>query len=93
MTITLPDEMRDDLERRAKAGGFESVDEYVAWVVQLDEPPADITPQALGFASQEELEAKLLAALNSGPRIVADEAFWADLRKEVTERAARGERP
>src|SRR6187551_1404177 len=29
MTITLPDEMRDELERGAKAEGFATVDEYV----------------------------------------------------------------
>ncbi len=29
MTITLPDEMRGELEREAKAEGFATVDEYV----------------------------------------------------------------
>ena len=29
MTITLPDELRDELELGAKAGGFATVDEYV----------------------------------------------------------------
>lgn len=29
MTITLPDEMRDMLEKRAKARGLTSVDEYI----------------------------------------------------------------
>jgi hypothetical protein len=29
MTITLPDEMRAELEAEAKAGGFATVDEYV----------------------------------------------------------------
>ena len=29
MTITLPDEMRETLEARAKAAGFERIDDYV----------------------------------------------------------------
>lgn len=29
MTITLPDEMRETLEARAKAAGFDRIDEYV----------------------------------------------------------------
>jgi hypothetical protein len=36
MTITLPDEMREELERKAKAGGFETVDEYSLWLLESD---------------------------------------------------------
>ncbi|MCI0701848.1 MAG: ribbon-helix-helix domain-containing protein [Planctomycetia bacterium] len=88
MTITLPDEMRDELERKAKAAGFASVSEYVWWLVRSD-TVADVepTPEDLGFASQAELEAKLLASINSGPPIRVTPEFWDEVRKDVATRS------
>lgn len=34
MTITLPDDMREQLEAQAKAAGYTSIDEYVADLVR-----------------------------------------------------------
>lgn len=99
MTITLPDEMRAELEQRAKLGGFPSVEVYVAHVllwsepnaieddedVELPPPPADAD---YVVNSREELERKLLEGLNSGPAIPVTPEFWADLRKRVSERVA-----
>lgn len=91
MTITLPDEMREELERKAKAGGFASVAEYLAWLVETDEAGESApSPEDLGFGSQAELEAKLLASLASGPPVLATPEFWNDLRKQVAERVAGG---
>ncbi len=88
MTITLPDELRDELVLGAKAGGFATVDEYVCWLVQQpDGADAEPTPQDLGFADEAELEAKLLASLNSGPPIPVTPEFWDELRKDVAARA------
>ena len=43
--------------------------------------------------SREELEAKILAGLDSGPPIPVTPAFWEDVRKRVAERlAARARR-
>ncbi len=87
MTITLPDELRDELVLGAKAGGFATVDEYVCWLVQQpDGADAEPTPQDLGFADEAELEAKLLASLASPPIRVTPE-FWEELRKKVAVRA------
>ena len=88
MTITLPDEMREELERKAKAGGFLTVDDYFIWLAMTDDPedPA-LSPQDLGFRDQAEMEAKLLASLASGPPVLATPEFWDDLRKEVAARA------
>lgn len=97
MTITLPDEMREELEARAKAGGFPNLDAYVASVLtevgddgtdagfELPEPPPGAS---YVVNSREELEAKLLQSLDSGPPIPVTPQFWADLRKEVEERVA-----
>lgn len=88
MTITLPDEMKDELERKSRAAGFDTVSEYVCWLVQDPKPGgAEVTPEDLGFSNEAEMEAKLLAALNSGPPIPVTPQFWDELRKEVAERA------
>jgi hypothetical protein len=95
MTITLPDAIRDELERKARAAGFESVDQYVVCLIlEADEAEGEglsdmPVPEELVIKSREDLEAKLLASLDSGPPIKVDEAFWADLRRRVDERAKK----
>lgn len=92
MTITLPDEMRDELERKAKAAGLQSVNEYLVWLCKADElDSGEVTAADLGYASQEALEAKLIAALDSGPPILATPELWAELRKGRSKR--NGELP
>ena len=87
MTITLPDEMREELERKAKAGGFQTVDDYFIWLCKADDTVAnDLTAADLGYSSEEELEAKLIAALDSGPPILATPELWAELRKGRSKR-------
>jgi len=44
MTITLPDEMRSNLEARAKAAGYESIDEFVEESLLADESTEVGTP-------------------------------------------------
>jgi hypothetical protein len=90
MTITLPDELKDELERKARAAGFATVADYVCWLVQQDAAPhTEVTAEDLGFASEAELEAKLEASLNSGPPIPVTSEFWDELRKDVAARASR----
>lgn len=87
MTITLPDELKDGLERKAHAAGFDTASDYVCWLVQQPEiTDPEWTPQDLGYASEAELEAHLLAALAS-PAIPVTPEFWTELRKEVAVRA------
>jgi hypothetical protein len=90
MTITLPDELREPLERKARAAGCATVAEYLCRLVEEDIEEDEIAAADLGFASAEELKAKLEAALDSGPPIPVTPAFWDDLRKDVAERTARG---
>jgi antitoxin ParD1/3/4 len=96
MTITLPDSMRAEVEEKAKAAGFASVDAYVASLIVADKPDesgeSDVPepPPGAGYVvnSREELEAKLLEGLDSGPPIPVTPEFWSDLQKRVEERAA-----
>jgi hypothetical protein len=88
MTITLPDELRPDLERRAHAAGFATASEYVCWLVQQpDDTGAEPAAQDLGFADGAALEAHLIASLDSGPVVPVTPDFWNELRKEVAARA------
>lgn len=88
MTITLPDELRGVLERKARAAGFATVAEYVCWLVQDPKPEGEeVTPEGLGFANGAEMEAKLLASLNSGPPVRVTPAFWDELRTASIARA------
>jgi Arc/MetJ-type ribon-helix-helix transcriptional regulator len=92
MTITLPDEMREELERKAQAAGFASVDEYILErVLQAfaqdsetpDYPLSELTPR-----TREELERMLDEGMNSGPPIRVTPEFWEERRKELERRMA-----
>lgn len=96
MTITLPDEMRADLELAAKAAGFASVDEYVADVLRLEGEAIEVPPPHAGrryaVNSRAELEAKLLEGMDTAGDVVAGPDFW-ERRREAAERRAAGPRP
>jgi Arc/MetJ-type ribon-helix-helix transcriptional regulator len=100
MTITLPDSMVAEAQAKAKAAGFRSVDDYIAYLIVADEPesgepdyppgPPEITPR-----NRAELEAMLEAGMNSGPPIRVTPEFWEERRRVLAERMAkrRGEQP
>ena len=89
MTITLPDELKDELERKAAAAGFASVADYLLSLAEEDEPddaaapggPPELTPK-----NRAELEAMLEAGMNSGPPIRVTPEFWEDRRRALEER-------
>jgi hypothetical protein len=94
MTITLPDEMRDELERKAHAAGFASVAEYVADLIIADETPIAVPqppPEArYSVQTREELEAKLLEGMNREGDVVADADFWQRRRQALDARTKSG---
>ena len=94
MTITLPDSMRAEVEAKAKAAGFPSVEAYVVSLIVEDvpgedlptpgyAPPPEITPR-----NRAELEAMLEEGMNSGPPVRATPEFWENLRQRVEARHA-----
>ena len=100
MTITLPDEMRERVETRAKLHGYASVTEYILSLLDDEEngtenvdalsSPPELTPR-----SRAELEAMLDAGMNSGPPIRVTPEFWEERRRILEERMAKrkGETP
>src|SRR4051794_28619466 len=103
MTITFPEEMRDELEQEARTAGFGTVDEYVLimyhrakhhsgvngeeWLNDESEAHPDGPVWQLP-AVREKLYRLIQEGLDSGPPIPVTEQFWDDLRKQVDERLA-----
>ncbi len=88
MTITLPADVGERAQRQAKAAGFASVEEYVADLVRDDTPPPDPLP-----FDRERLGKLLDETLGDG-RVLADDAFWAEEERKLTEYATeRGRTP
>jgi len=77
MIIILPDELRTTLERKTAAGGFASVNEYIADALTDDTAFPD--PGEPHFRTREELRALLDEGMASGPPVRCDAAFWAEL--------------
>ena len=95
MTITLPDEMRDELERKAKAWGFATVDEYLVQLVHTHEPPLAVPePSAdarYAVRTREELKAKLLEGMDTTGDVTAGPDFWERRRQAAEARFAAGQ--
>jgi hypothetical protein len=89
MTITLPDEMKDELERKAQVAGFASVDQYVLYTLRfqsderIEELPTMPVPEELVIKSLDDLEAKIRDGLTSGPAIRATPELWDNLRRRA----------
>lgn len=74
-TVKLPTEMKPFLEAEAKEHGFASVAHYLAVLARAN-APADVD-------DDPELEAALLAGIDSGPPIVVDDAYWKDFGRRA----------
>lgn len=92
MTITLPDELKPTLERNAAAGGYASIDAYVADLV-TDDAGETFPGERPQFTTRTELEQLLDEGMASGVAGRMDEAFWKEQRQfleaKVRERAGR----
>lgn len=93
MTITLPEEMREQLERNARAAGFATVDEYVADLIRSEGAsvalPAPPPGARYTVSTRAELEAKLLEGMDTAGDVVAGPDFW-ERRREAAEKRAAG---
>jgi len=73
LQVTLPDNLKKAAEVRAKAGGYGSVDCYLASLIEADQL-APLTG---------ELEAELLKGVASGPAVAITPQFITDLKTRV----------
>jgi Arc/MetJ-type ribon-helix-helix transcriptional regulator len=77
--VTLPDPLKARAEHLATAAGFESVDDYVANLLETVEEVVPLDPK---------IEALVLEGLNSGPSI----PWTPELMKSIMENARRDHR-
>lgn len=73
LQLNLPERLKAAAEQRAAAGGYESVDGYIASLIEAD----DVAPIS------DETEAQLLKGLDSGPAVDITPEFLADLKRRA----------
>ena len=92
MTITLPDERKDEVVNKARAAGFTNVADYVLRLVADDEPvvglPDACGPPGLTPSDRAELEDMLEAGLNSGLPVYSTPVFWQERQQVLAARIA-----
>jgi antitoxin ParD1/3/4 len=79
MNISLPDPLKQFVETQVAAGAYSSVSEYIRRLIRDDQERLQ----------REEIDQKLLAALDSGPSTPLTGEDWEDIRREVRQRAAQ----
>ncbi|RMH05437.1 MAG: type II toxin-antitoxin system ParD family antitoxin [Planctomycetota bacterium] len=76
LNISLPDEMREFIDREMAAGGYATASEYIRSLIR----------QAQREREQERLERLLVEGLESGEAIPVSEKFWGELVAEAVRR-------
>ena len=82
MNISLPEALRQFVDERVAEGSFANASDYVRALIRDDRAKR----------AQATLEAKLLEGLESGPPIVADDAYWEGIKREVDARVSKQRR-
>ena len=97
LTLDLPQELQAKLRVRAAETGHETIEGYVQALLQSDADAAGVSegedypsPEHLTVRSQEDLAAKLLEGLESGPATEMTSQDWDDIQREVAARIAAG---
>ena len=84
LTITLPESLKTFVEEQSARDGYDSPDAFITALIR----------EAQEGLPDEEVEAKLLEALESGPSTAMSRDDWDFIRREVGRRhAARQDRP
>jgi len=78
INISLPEAMRSWVDAQVGRGGYGTVSEYFRELLRAEQKRQ----------LREEIDAKLLEALNSGKPIDVTPEYWEDLRREARERLA-----
>jgi antitoxin ParD1/3/4 len=83
LTISLPDSLREFIEREVETKGYGNVSEYVRGLVR----------EARERDAQQRLEALLLEGLASGGESPASPEFWQELRHDAATILTRRNQP
>jgi antitoxin ParD1/3/4 len=83
MNISLPEAMKRFVEEQVKSGGYGTASEYVRMLIR----------EAQLRAARQELDAKLLEGLDSGPAAPMTREDWDELKRRVWERHEQNKNP
>jgi antitoxin ParD1/3/4 len=81
MNVSLPEAMKEFVEEQVAKGGYETASEYVRALIR----------ETQIRAAKEDLDAKLLEGLESGPATPMSKADWDELKRRVWEREQNGQ--
>jgi antitoxin ParD1/3/4 len=76
MNISLPDPMKDFVDRQVASGRYSSASEYILKLIREDEKRT----------AEEKLEALLLKGVNSGDPIEITPEYWEGKRQQLIKR-------
>jgi antitoxin ParD1/3/4 len=83
LTISLPDSLRDFIEREVETKGYGNVSEYVRGLLR----------EAQTREAEARLETLLIEGLASGDEVPLSAEFWTELRRDAAKILARHKRP
>jgi antitoxin ParD1/3/4 len=76
MNVSLPDPMKDLVDRQVASGRYSSASEYILKLIREDEKRT----------AEEKLEALLLKGVNSGDPIEITPEYWEGKRQQLIKR-------
>ncbi|MDJ1172556.1 type II toxin-antitoxin system ParD family antitoxin [Roseofilum capinflatum] len=76
MNVSLPDPMRDYIDRQVQSGGYGSASEYIRDLIRQDQKRK----------AQEQLESLLLEGLNSGYATPMSDRDWQAIRQAIQDK-------
>ena len=79
LTISLPDSLREFIDREVQTKGYGNVSEYVRGLLR----------EAQAKAADARLEALLIEGLNTGEDIPLSPDFWSELKQDAVKILAR----
>jgi len=79
LNVSLPEAMRNWIDRQVKEGGYGTASEFVREVLR----------EARKTRARRELEEKLIEGIKSGPATPMTKADWARIRQRAIKRASK----
>lgn len=83
LTISLPDSLKEFIDREVETKGYGNVSEYVRGLLR----------QAQANEADTRLEALLLQGLTKGKDIAVSPGFWSELRRDAAKLLASQKQP